>query len=122
MGFAAAAAVPVMLAADIDRGGALSLVEAGHCWMKPTDALKRILLISFVAIPVFAPLTDIIRRHNKTGLLWRCRIFQPCLIFASRRRYGLWITASGKIPAGELFIEQEQRTAAKPRLPASHHS
>ena len=86
MGFAAEANVPVVLAADIDRGGALAAVT-GSWYLLPED--ERPLLRGYVMnkfrgdFDVLAPALEIIR--ERTGL--------PC--------YGVidWFAPASKLPA-----------------------
>lgn len=69
MGFATAAAVSVMLVADIDRGGALASLVGSWSLLEESDRrlLKGYIINKFRGDPqLFAPATDIIRRH--TGL------------------------------------------------------
>lgn len=69
MGFANAAAVPVMLIADIDRGGALASLVGSWSLLDKADRrlLRGYIINKFRGDPkLFAPATDIILQH--TGL------------------------------------------------------
>lgn len=72
MGFALAANVPVVLAADIDRGGAIASVVGSHLLFAPEErALVHGYLVNkFRGDPaVFAPAVDIIRSRTELDCL-----------------------------------------------------
>ena len=67
MGFATAAGVPVVLAADIDRGGAIASIVGSHALLPSEERalLKGYIINKFRGdISLFAPAVDIIRNYT----------------------------------------------------------
>lgn len=97
MGFARAAGVPVVLVADIDRGGSLAAV-VGSCKLLPSD--DRALLSGYIInkfrgdYAVFAPSIEII--HSHTGL--------PCLGVLP------WFDAASSLPAEDSQALEKRAT------------
>ncbi len=86
MGFAEAADVPVILVADIDRGGVLASLVGTHALLSESERarVKGYIVNKFRGDPaLFAPALDIIETH--TG--WRCLGVLP------------WFDEANKLPA-----------------------
>ena len=102
MGFAMAANVPVLLVADIDRGGAIASIVGSHILLKDEE---RALLKGYVVnkfrgdVALFTPATDTIREHTS----------MPC--------FGVvpWFESASKLPA-EDSLALSLRCAASDSL------
>lgn len=107
MGFATAAGVPVILVADIDRGGALASLVGSWSLLDDTDRrfLKGYIINKFRGDPqLFAPATNIIHHHTGLDCLGIVEFFNQAHLLpaedAMALDYGKYVknsAASGKI-------------------------
>ncbi len=107
MGFAEAADLPVILVADIERGGVLASLVGTHALLSPSERtrVKGYVINKFRGDPaLFAPAIDIIETH--TG--WPCLGVLP------------WFAEATKLPA-EDGMALPSRTAARSTVAHVHH-
>ncbi|WP_046023470.1 cobyric acid synthase [Magnetospira sp. QH-2] len=80
MGFATAAHVPVILVADIDRGGVIASVVGTHALLPEAERqlLKGYVINRFRGdVSLFTPAIDIIKRHTGLDCLGVVPFFEP---------------------------------------------